>query len=312
MNFFLAIIIPAYKSTFLSETLLSIANQENKNFSVYIGDDNSPEDIKSIVDEYKSRLNIYYTKFDKNLGGYNLTKQWERCIKLAKNEKWIWLFSDDDIMHPMCVQYFYNELNMNSGYSLYHFDVTIIDERSKEIAKAKTFPSILSSKEFLTKKIKGQISSFVVEYIFRKDEFYKKDGFVTFDLAWNSDDATWIKLGKDRGIKTIAKSKVKWRASGINISRDYKNIDITERKLYADINYIKWLKKNYQDIKIINLYYYNFKLTVWFLIRLQLVSVLLGKTKVTEILKTFRKETCSPISYIIAKIYFLLLKKHSL
>jgi glycosyltransferase involved in cell wall biosynthesis len=45
----LAIIIPAYKITFLDEALNSIANQTCLDFTVYIGDDASPHNIESIV-----------------------------------------------------------------------------------------------------------------------------------------------------------------------------------------------------------------------------------------------------------------------
>lgn len=40
----LAIVIPYYKLTFFEETLQSLANQSDKRFKVYIGDDASPED----------------------------------------------------------------------------------------------------------------------------------------------------------------------------------------------------------------------------------------------------------------------------
>ena len=38
----IAIIIPAFKAFYLEQTLQSFVNQTNKNFTIYIGDDNSP------------------------------------------------------------------------------------------------------------------------------------------------------------------------------------------------------------------------------------------------------------------------------
>ena len=93
----LAIIIPAYKPDYLAETLESLTKQTNKDFIVYIGDDASPYDLKSIVDEFSSKLNIVYKRFEDNLGSKSLTKQWERCIELS-NEDWVWLFSDEDLL----------------------------------------------------------------------------------------------------------------------------------------------------------------------------------------------------------------------
>ena len=48
----LAIIIPAYKDTYLRETLDSLVSQTINDFVVYIGDDCSPYNLKSIVNEY--------------------------------------------------------------------------------------------------------------------------------------------------------------------------------------------------------------------------------------------------------------------
>ena len=99
----LAIIIPAYKPDYLAETLESLTKQTNKDFKVYIGDDASPFSLEDIVGQFSDKLNIVYKKFDNNVGGYSLTKQWERCIEMS-NEKWIWLFSDDDNIAPTAVE----------------------------------------------------------------------------------------------------------------------------------------------------------------------------------------------------------------
>ena len=56
----LAIIIPAYKACFFREVLDSIVRQSNRDFTVYIGDDASPDDLESIVSDYKDKLDIFY------------------------------------------------------------------------------------------------------------------------------------------------------------------------------------------------------------------------------------------------------------
>ena len=63
-----AIIIPAYKSRFLQQTLDSVAAQTDKDFTVYIGDDASPHDLKNIVYLYQDKLDIVYYRFETNLG----------------------------------------------------------------------------------------------------------------------------------------------------------------------------------------------------------------------------------------------------
>ena len=239
----LAIVIPAYKSMFFSQALLSIANQTNKNFTLYIGDDCSPANLYSIVEKYENRIPIVYKRFDENLGGKDLVAQWERCIDLIKDEEWIWLFSDDDTMDPTCVENFYRTLNQYPDFDLFHFNVMQIDEYHNIITNYYVFPEILTSEEFLLRKLLGGDISIVVEYIFRKSHFYEQRRFQNFDLAWGSDDATWIKLGKKNGIRNIENAKVYWRKSLYNISFNDRDNDILERKYYAQIEFFKWINK---------------------------------------------------------------------
>lgn len=125
----LAIILPAYKSKFLRRTLLSIESQTETNFIVYLCDDASPEPLKEI--SKKSALypnQLIYHRFPENMGSQSLVSHWERCISLSK-EPWIWLFSDDDLMDPTCVEGFYKALHKtDSKYDLYRFNTKIIDE----------------------------------------------------------------------------------------------------------------------------------------------------------------------------------------
>lgn len=93
----IAIVIPAYKCRFLRQTLDSIVVQTCRSFTVYIGDDASPQNLKEIVSDYADKMNIVYRRFDTNLGGVDLPGHWDRCIALAK-EPVIWFFSDDDLM----------------------------------------------------------------------------------------------------------------------------------------------------------------------------------------------------------------------
>lgn len=65
----LAIIIPAYKATFLTAALDSIAAQTCKDFTLYVGDDCSPEPIGNIVEQYRDKIDLVYQRFETNLGG---------------------------------------------------------------------------------------------------------------------------------------------------------------------------------------------------------------------------------------------------
>ena len=201
----LAIIIPAYKSTFLSIALDSIVSQTCKDFTLYIGDDCSPYNISEIVGRYKDKINIIYKRFDNNLGGKDLVSQWERCIAMSHDEPYIWLFSDDDVMDINCVEKFYEAIKQNPNAGLLHFNINKINDKSQQVCSFKPWPKYCSTKEYIDGKLgtKGYIS-FVVEFIVRRDIYMKCGGFENFDLAWGSDFISWVKFSDAaNGIITI-------------------------------------------------------------------------------------------------------------
>ena len=180
----LAIVIPAYKLKFFEQTLESIAKQTCQDFTLYIGNDSSPEDLDSIVKKFYNRINIKYKRFDEDIGGKDLIAHWERCIDLIEEEEWIWLFSDDDKMDPTCVENFFHTLNLYPNFDLFHFNTIKIDENDNIKSSNNVYPDIYRSEEFLIDRLKGKISSFAVEYIFRRLPFLQNKRFPKFDLGW--------------------------------------------------------------------------------------------------------------------------------
>lgn len=215
----LAIIIPAYKTTFLDQALNSLAIQTNKNFKVYVGDDCSPHDILSICKKYEDQLSIIYHRFEKNLGGTNLVKQWERCVNRMGNEKWIWVFSDDDIAEDTCVQKFYEALAAtNEYYDVYRFNTCVIDKNNAFMSEAEESPTVENSMDLAINILLGKRGNSMPDHIFKKEKYLALKGFVDFIYAQSSDWATSINYAYDKGLYTISGPRVKWRYSGENIS----------------------------------------------------------------------------------------------
>ncbi|WP_321332315.1 glycosyltransferase [uncultured Bacteroides sp.] len=270
----LAIVIPAYKSTYFDQALNSIAEQSCHDFTLYIGDDNSSDNLESIVDKYVGRINIVYKRFDSNLGGKDLVAQWERCVDMVNEEDWVWLFSDDDTMDENCVFEFYNSLKETGAcYDLYHFNVDVINSESRIISNSANFdyPKILSCIDFYKKRLNGSLPCYVVEYVFRKQAFLNVERFQSFDLAWGSDVATWAKLSYSKGIYTIPKGRVKWRYSNVNISPNISKI-VLKRKINTVAEMLNWFKVFFKD-RGINVSLFNFKML---LVRLSFFSLYLN------------------------------------
>lgn len=234
----LAIVIPAYKSDFLYQTLDSFAKQSNKNFTLYVGDDYSPFDLGPIVKKFQDKMDVRYHRFENNLGKKDLVSHWSRCVDLVEEEKdWIWLFSDDDLAGANCVEAFYH-LKDKDSFDVLHFNINIIDKDNNVIRECPNFPEVVSSPTFFEKLFRRQITARMPEFIFRKKALLEK-GFVKFDLAWRTDTATIMSLGNPLGIKTIngAGTKVLWRASDQNISSLQPLMD---RKNLVNVRFFNW------------------------------------------------------------------------
>ena len=278
----LAIVIPAYKITFLSSALQSIADQTCQDFTLYVGDDCSPDDIKSVVDKYTGKTHLVYHRFEENLGGTNLVAQWERCIALTEDEEYIWLFSDDDILEPCCVEELLKQIDKTSGkYDLYHFDVNEINERGAVVARRPAYPSVFNAYDFYKGKVSVRYRSYVVENVFSRKVYQASGGFKKFDLAWGSDVATWCIFCGDKGMCKVPNGRVNWRRSSENITPN-KTKRIAERKLMADCAFMAWAYEYFKEQE--DIYWVNRKL---FITKMQAAKNIVSKSIRDEAFITF-------------------------
>lgn len=242
----LAIIIPAYKADYLRQALDSLVRQTSKRFHVYICDDCSPYDLEAIVKEYEGKFPLSYHRFSDNLGSKDLVGQWKRSIECSGNEKWIWLFSDDDILEENCVASFYLSMEQHPKAELFHFNLKILDEfKNGKISVVSPYPQRLKAGEYLEAKLRGKLISYVVEFVFSRDLYNRVGGFVNYDLAWGSDFMTWLYMASEteEGIVSIdyPQTCVIWRRSSQNISPD-RSRPILLRKLKALIGNAAFIK----------------------------------------------------------------------
>lgn len=240
-----AIVIPAYKANFLRQTLDSLAAQTCRDFKVYVGDDQSPEQLEDIVRGYAGSMTVVYRRFDKNLGGTDLVAHWERCIRLA-DEPLVWLFSDDDLMPPDAVERILAAWRARSSDLFFaRFPLQVVDADGRLKTANPPLPSQpLSGYEFLLAKLSGSISSAACEYVFSRKLLDEAGGFVHFPVAWCSDDATWALFADCAGgVSPLPGRAVSWRnAEGKNISNSSR---FDAEKLKATALFVRWIAGRY-------------------------------------------------------------------
>jgi glycosyltransferase involved in cell wall biosynthesis len=244
----LAIVIPAYKPDFLRRALDSIAAQTDRRLRVYVGDDAGPPEIARICSTFAaSGVDMVYQRFDENLGRRSLSAHWNRCVALS-TEPWVWLFSDDDVMGPDCVAAIHEELARGRRGDVLRFDTEVIDRRGETLIVNPPHPVSESGADFIYARLRGERNSYVVEYVFRREAFDRVGGFPDFPLAWCADDVAWYSFSGSAGIRTLARGRVRWRASGINIT-DAKRKNRRE-KLEAGALYLRFVREHVAPLDV--------------------------------------------------------------
>lgn len=242
----LAIVIPYYKLTFFESTLISLIGQTDKRFNVYIGDDDSPENPCVLLEKYKSILNFVYQKFEGNLGSTALVKQWERCVGMVADEKWIMILGDDDTIENNCVASFYKhiaEVELKK-INVIRYATIVIDQNDAKLTGIHEHPIIEKSSDFLMRKFKGGTRSSLSEYVFRKS-ILKSVGFKNLPLAWYADLLAVLEVSNFDAIYTINEGVVCFRISGLNITS--RNDNLTQKNI-ASFQFYHYLLKDKKNV----------------------------------------------------------------
>ena len=239
LNHDLAIVVPAFKPDFLGRTLESIRDQTDQQFHLYVCDDASPADIKSIADSVLGSRSYSFKRFDRNLGGTSIAKHWDRCLDLVK-EPWVWFFSDDDVMHPLCVEAFHELVTSGSDADVARFDGWIIDEADKVIEPFPTNFDKESWLEFAYGCLMNWRRAFLQQIIFRTSSL-RRTGFLDLPMGWTADYAAIISAARERPVRRIAHGCVYWRRSNKNAAPDV-SLRARKKKLRATCLFLGWLK----------------------------------------------------------------------
>lgn len=227
----LAIIIPYFKINFFEKTLESLAQQTDKRFQVYIGDDASPVPPIELLEKYQGKFNFTYKKFNDNLGSISLVKQWERCIAMMQEEEWFMILGDDDVLGDNVVEAFYGNLSKIEQTShVVRFSSVLINEKDECISKVYQHPQLENAIESYIKKLNGVVRGSLSEYIFRK-ESYNKFGFKNYALAWSTDDRAVIDFTDNTEVFSLNGALVSVRMSPLNISSNSNDKNLKQKAI---------------------------------------------------------------------------------
>ena len=217
----ISFVMPAYKAKFIDKAIESILAQTYSNWELIVVDDKSPEDLRAIVDRYKSDERIRYYRNGENIGGRDLCAQWNHSIKYAKGD-WIVLAADDDIYSPLfcesCVELMYKYPNID----LIRPRVMQIDENGKIKGVDALLPEYVDMISFMYYWLMGGMVTCMGNFMFKSDAL-QKSGFINFPCAFGTDIVTPIMLSKN-GVANTSEMLYQFRISDVHLSSDLKRL----------------------------------------------------------------------------------------
>lgn len=225
-----------YKRRFLKQSIDSVLAQTCRDFELVMVDDKSPENLYEVIQEYPWEKNyevlpdggrkwvvdgipVRYYQNAEDIGEKDLVAAWNHAMEFATAE-WCVLASDDDMYDS---EYLQEMLRLQAKYpmcDLFHTRIAIIDAEGRwtrvgeERIEFETQVQVAYSRGVLGFWQTAQ------EYMFRRSALNGINGFVSFPLAWYSDDATWMALSR-HGCVCSPKILFFFRQSGANISSRY-------------------------------------------------------------------------------------------
>lgn len=260
----IAIIIPYFKLKFFRENLESLAAQTDQRFTVYIGNDASPENPEDLLKEFEGKFNFVYKKFEQNLGGSSLTKQWDRCIEMLNDEEWFMILGDDDYLSENVVEEFYDNLFLvdEQEANIIRFSQCNVNKDGIKLNNFTKGKKVGKSFDLWKLKADQRTRLSLSELIFKKEK-YDLVKFREYPLAWNVDNMAVLEIGAFANIVFIQKAQVYVRISEISISGSTKYCvekNLAQYFNFKDVFFSYNQQISKRDLLFIALLYYKYSL----------------------------------------------------
>lgn len=229
-----SILIPAFKPTFLAESIESVLAQTYKDFELIIVNDSSPYDIDSVVLRYDDPRIKYFTN-EKNCGARNVVDNWNICLGHSSGE-YVCCIGDDDTLTPTCLEDFAELIAKYPEVDLLHARAVIINEQSQIIEHLEERPEW----ESVWSLMWNPRNTHLGDFLFRASTLRENGGFYHLPYGWAADDLSAFTAAAKHGVCNTQRVGFCYRGNGESISHDMSCI---EDKIRAFQHWGEWVKR---------------------------------------------------------------------
>ena len=233
-------LLPAYKTTFLTQALESIQKQTYDDYAVIISDDCSPEPIREVIQPFLTDSRFIYRRNDHNIGAEQLVSHWNILLQQCKSPYLI-IAGDDDLYEPVFLEQMDRLVVKNPELYLYRCGVDNIDKEGNSFRTEPPSQAFEDQSAFIDSLFNDHLHG-IGNYIFNTDFLKSVGGFIHFPLAWFSDDATALICSKN-GVANSPDVLFHARISGMNISSIKPEYCIL--KMQSTILFYNWFRRSF-------------------------------------------------------------------
>ena len=227
-----SVTIPAYKPTFLAETIDSVLAQQWTDFELVIVNDASPHDLDAIVGRYTDPRLRYFTNAH-NCGARNVVDNWNICLSHARG-KYVCCIGDDDTLTPTYLADFADLISRYPDVELFHSRAVIINDKSQIVEHLEQRPEW----ESVYSLIWNPRNTHLGDFLFLTSALRSHGGFYRLPYGWAADDLTAFTAAIAHGCCNTQRVGFCYRGNAESISHDMSCI---EDKIRAYQHWGQWM-----------------------------------------------------------------------
>jgi len=250
-NFFISIVIPAFKAKYLHEAIASCLAQTYSNFELIVVDDCSPENLEKVVAFFEDSRIRYYRNI-KNCGALNVVDNWNICLGYCKGE-YVICMGDDDRLLPCCLEEYVKLIEKYPGLGVYHAWTELIDEKSNFFDIQEPRPEYENVYSLLWNRWMVRDKQYIGDFLFDVANLRRNGGFFKLPLAWASDDISAVIAAAKGGIANTQAICFQYRVNPYSITNsgnfDIKVDSIVQERAWYENFLVSRLPQNAMEQK---------------------------------------------------------------
>lgn len=191
MKNYVDIIIPAYNpGAFLEEAIQSALIQTHKNINIIVVDDNSAEDVESMVKKYK---NVKYIRNEKNIGPAA-----SRNVGIKSSDApFVSLLDADDIWYAHKLELSLSSFNKNPQIGMTCGNYQVLLNRRRLSKPFYSRPIVITWEKMMRQNFVASGSTTIRREVLESVDLFDED-------LWISEDYDcWIKISEENKIEYI-------------------------------------------------------------------------------------------------------------